>query len=119
MDVKKLDKFSRPGHALTGDRSKRCKKAGWEYLQSILDDCSRLAYSEIHEDEKAETTTAFTRRALDRFLQQGVVAERLMTDNDFTCTKNRPLACLLRFRAFRHLRTRPDTPRTNGKVERY
>ena len=86
---------------------------------SIVDDCSRLAYSELHDDERAETVTAFTRRALDWLLDHGVVTERLMTDNAFSYTKNRSLRQLLHRRAIQHLRTRPYTPRTNGKVERY
>jgi transposase InsO family protein len=86
---------------------------------SIVDDCSRLAYSEIHNDEKAATVTAFTRRALDWFLQHGIVGERLMTDNAFAYVHNRSLRELLGARAIEHLRTRPYTPRTNGKVERY
>ncbi len=119
MDVKKLGKFTEPGHALTGDRTKRSRRVGWEYVHSIVDDCSRLAYSEIHEDEKADTVTAFTRRALDWFLALGICAERLMTDNAFAYTKNATLRELLATRAIEHVRTRPYTPRTNGKVERY
>lgn len=65
MDVKKFGRFQAPGHALTADRTKRSPGAGWEYVHSIVDDCSRLAYSEIHQDETAVTVTAFTVRALD------------------------------------------------------
>ena len=119
MDVKKFGKFTAPGHAITGDRTVRSRRVGWEYVHSIVDDCSRLAYSEIHDDEKAATVTAFTRRALDFFLDHGIVAERLMTDNAFTYVLNRSLRELLHQRAIQHLRTRPYTPRTNGKVERY
>jgi transposase InsO family protein len=88
-------------------------------VHSIIDDCSRLAYTEIHDDQTAVTVTAFTERALDFFLDHGVVAERLMTDNAFAYIHNRTLRELLDRRAIRHLRTRPYTPRTNGKVERY
>jgi transposase InsO family protein len=119
MDVKKFGKFTEPGHAVTGDRSRRSRRVGWEYCHSIVDDCSRLAYSELHDDERADTVTAFTTRALDWFLEHGIVAERLMTDNAFAYTKNRSLRELLTRRAIGHLRTRPYTPRTNGKVERY
>jgi transposase InsO family protein len=119
MDVKKFGKFTQPGHAVTGDRTRRSKRVGWEYCHSIVDDCSRLAYSELHDDEQAQTVTAFTRRALDWLLDHGVAAERLMTDNAFTYTKNQSLRRLLRARAISHLKTRPYTPRTNGKVERY
>ena len=119
IDVKKLVRFDAPGHAMTADRAHRSRGAGWEYVHSVVDDCSRLAYSEIHLDERAATVTAFTRRALARFLEQGIVCERLMTDNAFAYVHNRSLRELLRRRAIRHIRTRPYTPRTNGKVERF
>jgi len=119
MDVKKFGKFTEPGHAVTGDRTKRSRRVGWEYCHSIVDDCSRIAYSELHDDERGETVTAFTERALDWLLGHGVVTERLMTDNAFAYTKNQSLRSLLRARAIGHLKTRPYTPRTNGKVERY
>src|SRR5215210_511054 len=119
MDTKRFGCFQAPGHALTGDRTKRSRRVGWEFVHSIVDDCSRLAYSEIHDDEKAATVSAFTERALDWFLEPGVVCERLMTDNAFTYVHNRSLRQMLAARAIDHLRTRPYTPRTNGKVERY
>jgi transposase InsO family protein len=119
MDTKRFGRFEQPGHAVTGDRTVRSRRLGWEFVHSIVDDCSRLAYSEIHDDEKAATVTAFTERALDFFLEHGIVAERLMTDNAFTYVHNRSLRQLLAARAIAHLRTRPYTPRTNGKVERY
>jgi transposase InsO family protein len=119
MDVKRFGKFSQPGHAMTGDRTRRSRRVGWEYCHSIVDDCSRMAYSELHDDEKAATVTAFTERALNFFVEHGVVTERLMTDNAFTYVNNRSLRKLLAHRAIRHIRTRPYTPRTNGKVERY
>jgi transposase InsO family protein len=118
MDVKRFGRFSEPGHAVTGDRTKRSRRIGWEYVHSIVDDCSRLAYSEIHDDERATTVTAFTRRALDWFLEHGIVTERLMTDNAFTYVRNRSLRELLADRQIRHLTTRPYRPRTNGKIER-
>jgi transposase InsO family protein len=63
--------------------------------------------------------TAFTRRALDWFLDHGIVAERILTDNAWTYTKNRGLAELLDRRQILHKRTKPYSPKTNGKVERY
>ena len=119
MDVKKFGRFQGPGHALTSDRTQRSRGAGWEYVHSIVDDCSRLAYSEIHIDEKADTVTAFTTRALDWFLDQGIPTERVMTDNAFAYIHSHAFADLLARRAIRHIRTRPYTPRTNGKVERF
>ncbi len=119
MDVKRFGKFTEPGHTVTGDRTQRSRRAGWEYVHSIVDDCSRLAYSEIHDDEQAATVTAFTRRALDWFLELGICPERLMTDNAFAYIHNKTLKALLGARAIEHRRTKPYTPRTNGKVERY
>jgi transposase InsO family protein len=115
MDVKKLGEFTEPGHALSGDGSKRSRRVGWEYVHSIVDDCSRLAYSEIHDDEKAPTVTAFTCRALDWFLEHGIVTERLMTDNAFAYVHNKTLHELLYRRAIDRLRTRPYTPAPTGR----
>jgi transposase InsO family protein len=119
MDVKKFGRFQAPGHALTADRTKRSPGAGWEYMHSIIDDSSRLAYSEIHNDETAVTVTAFTLRALDWFLEQGIACERLMTDNAFAYTQSKSSKQLLWRRAIQHIRTRPYTPRTNGTLERF
>ena len=119
MDVKKLGRFTEPGHALTGDRRRRSRRVGWEFVHSIVDDCSRLAYAEIHDDERAETVVAFTRRAFEFFEERGIAIERLMTDNHFSYTKSISLAELLDRRAVSHLTIRPYTPRTNGKVERF
>jgi transposase InsO family protein len=119
MDVKKLGRFEEPGHALTGDRRRRSRRVGWEYVHSIVDDCSRLAYAEIHDDERAETVVDFTRRAFEFFEERGIAIERLMTDNHFSYTKSRALAELLDRRAVSHLLIKPYTPRTNGKVERF
>ena len=119
MDVKKLGRFEEPGHAVTGDRRRRSRRVGWEYVHSIVDDCSRLAYAEIHEDERAPTVAEFTRRAFEWFEGRGIGIERLMTDNHFSYTKSTSLAELLDRRAVSHLLIRPYTPRTNGKVERF
>jgi transposase InsO family protein len=118
MDTKRHSRFVRPGHAVTGDRTTSSKGAGCEYVHVLEDDCSRLAYAEVHNDERAATVTAFTERALDWLLDRGVVAERLLTDNAWAYTKNKTLRELLHRRAIEHKRTRPYTPRTNGKVER-
>jgi transposase InsO family protein len=119
VDVKKFGRFQVPGHAVTGDRRQRSRRVGWEYVHSIVDDCSRLAYSEVLDDERAETVTAFVRRGLDWLPQHGIVAERLLTDNAWAYTHNRSLRALLRARAIEHKTTRPHRPQTNGKVERY
>jgi transposase len=65
MDTKRHARFVEPGHAVTGVRTERSRGAGWEFVHTLVDDCSRLAYSEIHDDERAATVTEFTRRGLD------------------------------------------------------
>jgi transposase InsO family protein len=123
MDTKRLARFTRPGHAVTGDRyrSAKEKKAGpgWEFCHSIIDDHTRLAYTEIHPDEKAATVTAFTARALDWFAGHGITARRVQTDNAWTYIHNRSLRELFAARRIKHRRIPPRTPKRNGKVERY
>jgi transposase InsO family protein len=119
VDVKKFGRFQAPGHKVTGDRRRRSRRVGWDYVHSIVDDCSRLAYSEVHDDERAETVTGFCRRALDWLLAHGIVAERLLSDNAWSYTHNRSLRQLLHERAIEHWTIRPYRPQTNGKVERY
>jgi transposase InsO family protein len=126
MDVSRYARFLRPGHRVTGDRSQRSRnwmraetRVGYDFAHAIVDDHSRLAYVELHDDEKAATVTGFVERALAFFAEQGVVAKRLMTDNGFSYVKNRSLGELLARHGIRHLTTEPYRPRTNGKVERF
>jgi transposase InsO family protein len=126
MDVCTYARFERPGHRVTGDRSQRQRnwmrpetRVGYDYAHAIVDDHSRLAYVELHDDERAATVTAFVERALAFFAGHGISARRLMTDNAFTYVKNRSLRELLAARGIRHLTTQPYRPRTNGKVERF
>ena len=123
MDVTLYARFERPGHALTGDRSRtaadRRARVGYDYAHAIVDDHSRLGYAELLPDERAATVTAFLERALAVFAAHGIEAKRLMTDNAWVYTKNRSLRELLAARRIRHLTTRPRRPRTNGKVERF
>ena len=123
MDVSRYARFERPGHALTGDhRSTAADKrarVGYDYAHAIVDDHSRLAYVELHRDERAPTVTAFLERALAFFAAHGISARRLMTDNAFSYVRNRALRALLAREGIDHLRTAPYRPRTNGKVERF
>jgi transposase InsO family protein len=126
MDTSRYARFERPGHAVTGDRSQRSRKwmdpktrVGYDFCHAIVDDHSRLAYVELHPDERAATVTGFLERALEFFATHGIAAKRLMTDNAFAYVKNRSLRELLASREVKHITTQPYRPQTNGKVERF
>src|SRR5213596_84674 len=126
MDTSRYARFQRPGHRVTGDRSQRSRRwsrpetrVGYDYLHAIVDDHSRLAYVELHDDEKAATVTGFLERALAFFAEQGILAKRVLTDNAFSYVRNRSLRELLARQGIRQLTTEPYRPRTNGKVERF
>jgi transposase InsO family protein len=120
-DTSEYARFQRPGHRVTGDRSSqdRRHRDGVDYVHAIVDDHSRLAYAELHDDQRAETVIAFLERALGYFTEHGIVCKRLMTDNGWSYVKSRTLRELLARRRIRHLTTEPYRPRTNGKVERF
>jgi len=118
IDIKKLGKFDRIGHRITGDRQSKSRGAGWEFLHLAIDDHSRLAYSEILPDEKRPSCLRFLFNAL-RFLRSlGVSVRRVMTDNG-SSFRSRRYAQALRRLNIKHLCTRPYTPKTNGKAERF
>jgi transposase InsO family protein len=120
LDMKKLGRIDGIGHRITGDRTGQSNKrgTGWECLHVAIDDASRLAYSEILPNERAASAVAFTTRALAWFKDLGVSVERIMTDNG-SAYKSFAFRDLLTARGIRHKRTRPYTPRTNGKAERF
>src|SRR6266545_2019217 len=123
IDSKRFARFTRPGHAVTGDRrrsgAEKRMRIGYEWVHSLVDDHSRLAYSELHRDEKAATVTGFVERGLVAFADQGIEVKRLMSDNAWAYTLNRALAELLARRGIRHLLIPYRRPQVNGKVERY
>jgi transposase InsO family protein len=123
MDTKRYARFERPGHAATGVRDKtgaeKRRGVGYEFAHSIVDDHSRLAYSELHPDERAETVSGFVRRALDFFDGHGITTKRLMTDNAWCYTHSHSLRELLARRQVKHVLIAPHRPQTNGKVERF
>lgn len=119
LDIKKLGRFQRPGHRVTGSRLGRgAGRVGWEFVHVAIDDFSRLAYAEILPDEKGSTCAAFTRRACAWFAQQGIEIKALLTDNGTGYRSHRFRQACERLH-LRHHRTRPYTPRTNGKAERF
>ena len=123
MDTKRFARFTRPGHRVTGDRhrtgAEKRMNVGWEFCHSIIDDHSRIAYSELHDDEHAATVTAFVERALAFYAALAIRPIRLQTDNAWTSTHNTSLRTLLTTRRIRHRTIPPRTPKRNGNIERY
>ncbi len=106
------------GHAIHGDRRKRSRGAGWEVVFVCIDDHSRLAYAEVYPSENAVCATKFFRRALRWFESLGVRCERLLTDNA-KCYGSNAFTALCDAESVSQRFTRPYTPRTNGKAERF
>jgi transposase InsO family protein len=118
LDTKKLGRFRRVGHRMTGDRRRAHGRGGYEFAHVCIDDHSRLAYVEILPDERAETAAAFVRRAVRWLRQQGIHAERVLTDNG-GCYVSHDFADACHELHLQRRRSRPYRPETNGKAERF
>jgi transposase InsO family protein len=118
LDTKKLARFDRPGHRVTGDVSRFSRAPGYHALHVAIDDHSRVGFSLILPDETTKSAVTFTLAALRYYQALGVRITRIMTDNG-SAYRSKKYARLLRRLRIRHLRTRPYTPRTNGKAERF
>ena len=118
LDIKKLGRFDRPGHRVTHDRRQRTQGAGWEYVHVCVDDHSRVAFSKLYPDETAASATAFFTAATDYYRRLGITVRRVLTDNG-GCYRSRAFNARCSQLGLRHRYTRPFTPRTNGKAERF
>ena len=119
LDIKKLGRFRRPGHRVTGDRGNTPKRGpGWEYVHIAIDDHSRVAFGSIHADEKGISACKALVNALRYYKTLGVRFTRVLTDNGSAYRSVRFKRLCQRL-GLRHLRTKPYTPRTNGKAERF
>jgi transposase InsO family protein len=124
IDIKKLGRFHRIGHRITGDRRgqsnarARGQGAGWEFVHVCIDDASRIAFTMIMPDEKAKSAIAFLKAAVAYYNSLGVTVARVMTDNG-SCYKALAFARACKRLKLKHIRTRPYTPKTNGKAERF
>lgn len=119
LDIKKLNRFHEIGHRITGDRTAgRSVGAGWEFVHVAIDDASRLSFTEIHGDEKAASAIAHLKAAVAWYRSLGVSVARVMTDNG-SCYKSHAFAKACRRLKLKHIRTKPYTPKTNGKAERF
>jgi hypothetical protein len=119
IDAKKLARIEAVGHRVHGDRSRRQYGAGWEVAFVCVDDHTRLAYAEILPAESGKHAAAFFRRALRWFEGLGIRCKRLLTDNARCYTDSKVFRALCAEKGIRQSFTRPYTPRTNGKAERF
>lgn len=118
IDIKKLGCFAQPGHRVHGDRRRATRGAGWEFVHVAIDDASRIAFAEILADERKESVVAFLSSALRFYKSLGITVRRVMTDNGMGYVSRLFREACSRL-GIRHIRTRPYTPRTNGKAERF
>ena len=117
LDIKKLARFRQPGHRVTGNRQVNSDGIGWEYVHLAIDDHSRVAFGSIEPDERGISACRALLQAARYYRGLGVRFERVLTDNG-ACYRSRSFRRLVHRLGMRHLRTRPYTPRTNGKAER-
>ena len=120
IDIKKLGRFDKIGHRITGDRTgqSNSRGVGWEFVHVCIDDASRVAFSQIMADEKAASAVAFLKAALAYYASLGVTVSRVMTDNG-SCYRSADFRNACHTLGLKHIRTRPYTPKTNGKAERF
>jgi transposase InsO family protein len=120
IDIKKLGKFNRIGHRITGDRTgqSNSRGVGWEFVHVCIDDASRIAFSKVMKNERKGCAIAFLKAAVAYYESLGIRIERVMTDNG-SCYKAFAFRRACRQLGIRHIRTRPYTPKTNGKAERF
>ena len=128
IDIKKLGRFDRVGHRITGDRTRQSSArgvrdgktwgSGWEFVHVCIDDASRIAFSQVLPDEKKESAVAFLHAAIEYYRSLGVTVTRVMTDNG-SCYKSHAFREACKALGLKHIRTRPYTPKTNGKAERF
>ena len=124
IDIKKLGRIDSIGHRITGDRRGQSNRRGrgeglgWEFVHVCIDDASRIAFAQVMPDEKKESAIAFLKAALAYYQSLGVTVTCVMTDNG-SCYKAFDFRDACRDLGLKHIRTRPYTPKTNGKAERF
>ena len=120
IDIKKLGKFNKIGHRITGDRKGQSNNrgVGWEFVHVCIDDASRIAFSRAMKTERKGCAITFLKAAVAFYANLGITVERVMTDNG-SCYKAFAFRRACKRLGLRHIRTRPYTPQTNGKAERF
>jgi transposase InsO family protein len=118
LDIKRLVRIQRPSHRVTGDRRDGVKGIGAEFLHVAIDDHSRLAFTAMYPDQTERSSTHFLAAAVAWYGKFGIGIRKLLTDNG-PCYKANNFARACDRLGLKHRRTRPYTPRTNGKAERF
>ena len=118
VDIKPLGRIGCVGHRIHGDRRRATPGVGWEYVHVAVDDHSRIAYVEVLADQLGPTCGAFLQRAVTWFAARGITVRRVLSDNGSGYV-SRIFRTTCHALAIEHRRTRPYTPRTNGKAERF
>jgi len=120
IDIKKLGRFDRTGHRITGKQTgiATSRGSGWEFVHVAIDDASRIAFSRIMKTERKACAVAFLKAAVAYYKSLGITVERVMTDNG-SCYRSRHFRNVCRRLGFKLIYTKPYTPRTNGKAERF
>ncbi|HEX3161845.1 MAG TPA: IS481 family transposase [Pseudolabrys sp.] len=120
IDIKKLGRFAQIGHRITGNKTgySHCRGLGWEFVHVCIDDHSRVAFSQVRPGQTADDAVAFLKEAVAYYKTLGVTVTRVMTDNG-GCYLGFAFADACRELGLKHVRTRPYTPKTNGKAERF
>ena len=121
IDIKKLGRIGSVGHRITGRQTgvvNRHLGIGWEFVHVCIDDASRIAFSRVMKDQGKHSAVAFLEEAVAYYASLGVKIERVMTDNG-SCYLSRAFGQACKTLGLKHIRTRPYTPKTNGKAERF
>jgi transposase InsO family protein len=121
LDIKKLGRIGSVGHRITGRRTgvvNRHLGIGWEFVHVCIDDASRVAFVQVMPDERQASAVAFLEAAVAYYVWLGIRVERVMTDNG-SCYRSKVFRAACKRLGLRHIFTRPYTPKTNGKAERF
>jgi transposase InsO family protein len=118
IDIKKLGRFDKVGHRITGDRAQRGREIGWEFVFVAVDDHSRIAFTQMHPDESRHSAQAFVRAAAAYFATLGVPIQRVLTDNGMAFRSAAFSEACLELGITQKF-TRAYRPQTNGKAERF
>jgi transposase InsO family protein len=120
IDIKKLGRFDRIGHRITGRQTgiATSRASGWEFVHVCIDDASRIAFSKVMKTQRKACAIAFLKAAIAYYARLGITVERVMTDNG-SCYRAKAFRNACKRLGLKHIFTKPYTPRTNGKAERF